>query len=455
MDGSKFGGSSMATLPLWDEAAGLIKEHEFRFCVPSAPGARFEKDTKVTDHLETGAQKRKSGEDGSADIEKAIERFEEIAQPLHLRHAMPDIAADIRQRYAAPSDEFFTGQLITAGEEHCARLFTLHLNQLGIKASYLNAKEAGLRLTPMIGSKGYLVGDVHPDAYANLAHYNTLDGVIIMDGFQGADEHGHLLAMDRGMGDVSGAVAARAFDAGTYWIFSDRDGLLAADPRIVDNPAQILEATFTESRELAAGGAEILHPGTFTPIYKQGKKIYLKNTKNPKALGTMIAQSRNHSSQSAVIGVAMRMPHLSIGIRKMGSNDEIGYGSALLHIFADCGVPYSYDPAGGDYISVILPAEQLPTRKREHLRTRLYNELGADHVTFIDEHLAIATLVGQGLPYVPYALSRATDALRERKINVETASLAHKSESMVLGIPAAQAHDAVRTLYNEFIKKQQ
>ena len=154
----------------------------------------------------------------------------------------------------------------------------------------------------------------------------------VLPGFYGSDSAGEIKTFSRGGSDISGAIVARAMAASVYENWTDVDGFLTADPRIVRNPDIIECLSYKELRELAYMGAEVLHPESVFPVRTAGIPINIKNTFNPSAKGTMIVPDGSVPpvSGKVITGIAGRKGFTIINIEKDMMNREIGFGRKAL-----------------------------------------------------------------------------------------------------------------------------
>ena len=102
----------------------------------------------------------------------------------------------------------------------------------------------------------------------------------IVTGFNGATEDGRPTTLGRGGSDFSASILASVLDAEELWIWSDVDGIMTADPRLVPNAAVLDEVTYKEAAELAYNGAKVLHPRTLAPLIEKGIPVLSKNSFN-------------------------------------------------------------------------------------------------------------------------------------------------------------------------------
>ena len=112
--------------------------------------------------------------------------------------------------------------------------------------------------------------------------------VPVVTGFNGATAEGQPTTLGRGGSDFSASILAAALDAAELWIWTDVDGIMSADPRLVPNVAVLEEVTYAEAAELAYNGAKVLHPRTLAPLVDKKIPVWSKNSFAPEKPGTKI-----------------------------------------------------------------------------------------------------------------------------------------------------------------------
>ena len=240
----KFGGSSLATAGQFEKVAAIIRENSARrYVVASAPGKRCSDDTKVTDLLYRCYDAACAGEDFLPTLTQIRQRFEDIIAQLHLQ---ADLAADF---------DAIAAHLRTAPQR----------DYMASRGEYLNSKLLAAYLgVPFVDAAQMVL--FHADGSFDAEATNTAIGHALVNveravipGFYGALPDGTIHTFSRGGSDVTGSIVARAVGAELYENWMDVSGVLAADPRIVENPHIIDYITYRELRELSYMGASVLH----------------------------------------------------------------------------------------------------------------------------------------------------------------------------------------------------
>jgi aspartate kinase len=192
--------------------------------------------------------------------------------------------------------------LVSYGERMSVRLVAAQLNNLGVPSKAFDSWELGLRTTSNFGG-----AEVLPSSYDYIretmaaemkAHRNGSGGggreemegelVAVVTGFIAHDERGRVTTLGRGGSDLTAAVLGAACGLDEIQVWKDVDGMLTADPRVVQTAVPVPSVTFVEASELAYFGAKILHPISMQPAAAYNIPVRIKNSYNPDHPGTVI-----------------------------------------------------------------------------------------------------------------------------------------------------------------------
>lgn len=266
----KFGGSSLASAAQFAKVGDIIRADETRrYVVPSAPGKRNAKDTKVTDMLYSCYALAEAEEDFKGALKKIKERYNSIINGLNLTLSLEDEFRIIAEKF---EDK--------VGEDYAAS-----------RGEYLN----GIIMANYLGYEFIDAAEViFFDENGNFDDYKT-DKVMaerlshvekaVIPGFYGSDIDGNVKTFSRGGSDITGSIVSKAVHASVYENWTDVSGCLVADPRIVENAQPIRVITYRELRELSYMGASVLHEDAIFPVRKAGIPINIKNTNAPEEPG--------------------------------------------------------------------------------------------------------------------------------------------------------------------------
>lgn len=427
----KFGGSSLADAEHFLKVRAIINsDPERKVVVVSAPGKRFSDDVKITDMLLLCHSMLEQGLDIAPVFQKIRTRYKEIVQDLnidiHIDALLDETENDMR---TIATKDFMASR----GEYLCGKIIATWLGARFVEpAEFLQIESSGL---------------IKEETYERLGEQLKGDGLVVMPGFYGCTPAGKVKTFSRGGSDISGAVAARAVRAELYENWTDVNGFMMADPRLVENPKHIETLTYKELRELAYMGANVLHDESIYPVSEPGIPIEIKNTNDPDGSFTRIV-ARRPKDDRIVTGIAGRKDFYLIQIEKILMNKMVGFGRRFLQIFESHGVNFEHAPTGIDTMSVIVRkefiGEQLPSILEEIKRT-----LQPDRLEVTD-NLALIATVGQGMIRCVGFAGRLCTALSKRGINLQVIDLGSTQDNMIVGVELNDFEEAVRAIYEEF-----
>lgn len=446
---AKFGGTSLADANQFKKVADIIKaDEERKFIVVSAPGKRHEHDFKITDLLIRLGEAYMKEEKYKSYYITIVDRFFQIINDLELDESLMNEIED-RIKQVMELDLEFNEKLDhfkAIGEDSSAKILSQYLQKLGLEASYVNPKDAGILLedTPT-GAK------LSDKSYDRIYQLRDRGGILVIPGFFGYTEDGKLLTFSRGGSDITGAIVAAGVKASLYENFTDVDSVYTVNPKIVENPKPIELLTYREMRELSYAGFSVFHDEALIPAFKANIPVEIKNTNNPLKKGTLIVSNKK-PNDNCVVGIASDTGFSSIYVSKFLMNRELGFGRKLLQIFEEEGVSFEHVPSGIDEMTVIVRDSQLED-KEERIVERIKNELHPDTVA-VHHNLALIMVVGEGMKETIGMAQRATTALGEAKVNIEMINQGSSEVSMMFGIKANDLHRAIKSLYREFFEKE-
>lgn len=443
----KFGGSSLASGAQLDKVFHIVTSDPARKAVVvSAPGKRYAEDTKVTDLLIACAKQYL--ETGSAPelAEAVVERYALIANELQLGQSIiekirDDLFTLLEGDKSNP--EQYLDAVKASGEDNNAKLIAAYFRYKGVKAEYVNPKDAGLFVTNEPGN-----AQVLPESYQNLYRLRERDGLIIFPGFFGFSKDGDVITFSRSGSDITGSILANGLQADLYENFTDVDAVYSVNPSFVQNPKEISELTYREMRELSYAGFSVFHDEALIPAFRAGIPVQIKNTNNPSAEGTRVVSKRDNTN-GPVVGIASDTGFCSIYISKYLMNREIGFGRRALQILEENGLTYEHVPSGIDDMTIILRQGQMDAATERSVIKRIEEDLHADEV-IVEHHLALIMVVGEAMRHNVGTTARAAKALSEAQVNIEMINQGSSEVSMMFGVKEAEERKAVQALYQEF-----
>lgn len=431
----KFGGSSLASAEQFKKVGEIIAADESRvYVVPSAPGKRFDDDTKVTDMLLHVYETASAGNDITEEMQAIKARYDEIITGLGLTDFSLDkdfeeitkkLVADPQKDYAASRGEFLNGKIMAAylGIEFIDAAEVIFFNAEGNLNNYKTEKILGGRL-----------------AKAQRA---------VIPGFYGLGKDGNVKTFSRGGSDVTGSIVAQASRADVYENWTDVSGFLVADPRIVPDPKPIKYITYRELRELSYMGASVLHEDAIFPVRHCGIPINIRNTNAPEDAGTWIVESTCQKQDYVVTGIAGKKDFCTIFITKAMMNAEIGFGRKVLQAFEENEISFEHMPSGIDTMTIVVHEDEF-MHKEQRVVSAIHRLAEPDSVE-IESGLALVAVVGRGMKSASGTAGKLFSALAKEGINIKMIDQGSSELNIIIGVKNKDFDTAIKAIYNTFI----
>jgi aspartokinase/homoserine dehydrogenase 1 len=282
-----------------------------------------------------------------------------------------------------------------------------------------------------------------------------LDGGIIpvVTGFIGATKSGATTTLGRGGSDYSAAILGDCLDADEVWIWTDVDGVMTADPRIVPEARVIPTLSYGEVSELAYFGAKVLHPRTIRPVIERGIPLWVKNTFNRTFPGTRIVQEAQSTPVTVKAVTAIEGLSL-VTVEGRGMMGVPGIAARTFSAVASQGasVLMISQSSSEQSICFVIPTEAVPPVV-EAIEAEMALELArrdVDRVWSMDD-VVIVSAVGAGMRSTPGVASRVFGALGQGEINVIAIAQGSSDCSVSLVVAAEDCAKAVQAIHTEVI----
>ncbi len=302
----KFGGTSMGSAERIASVAHICSEAHATRPVVVVVSAM----SKVTDLLLDGLRRAEAGDEKGLEavLARLAERHRECCEGLlsgEKRDTTQEHLDTILDEYARIAQGVLmlgerpprsVDEAIAVGERLSATLIAAHLQQHGVDARAVNARDVIVTDT-VFGNANPLMDATGERARSVLGPMLETRALPFVTGFNGATMDGRATTLGRGGSDFSASILAAVLDAGELWIWSDVDGIMSADPRLVSHAKVLDEITYREAAELAYNGAKVLHPRTLAPLMEKEIPVWSKNSFHLDAPGTRIVPATREGPQ--------------------------------------------------------------------------------------------------------------------------------------------------------------
>lgn len=432
----KFGGSSVADAIQLEKVKSIVeRDKDRKYVIVSAPGKRFDKDSKITDLLYLC----KTQIDHNIPCEQI---FQVICDRFKIMELNLKITARIEKELAEIKKELMQGlsadYIASRGE---------YLNAV-ITAAYLGYDFVDTKGLVKFDDKGRFLSE---ETNRALSEELKKHERAVLPGFYGSKPDGSIKTFSRGGSDITGSLVARAVNADVYENWTDVSGFLMADPRIVPEAQPIKNISYKELRELSYMGASVLHEDAVFPVRKANIPINIRNTNKPDDDGTIIVADYNGREEGQIItGIAGRKDFTVIAIYKNMMNSEIGFVKRILGILENYDVSFEHIPSGIDTVSVVISNKALEGKLADILED-FEKQLQPDIVDIYEDTALIAT-VGHRMTRRQGVAATLFNALADSQINIRMIDQGSSEMNIIVGVENRDFEKAIRAIYDAFMK---
>lgn len=465
----KFGGTSVGTAEALRQAADIVRATRDDWprvvVVTSAMSG-------VTDLLLNSATRAARGE---------VEALESAAAELRARHfdvaeaLIPDLAArqHVRDEVARLTTSFVElcraiavigeaspralDAVASLGERMCVRLLAGVIAARGVPAEYVEASD-------LVVTNDHFQ-NAHPDFVATTQKTRQrlqpllAQGVTpVVTGFIGATPAGVITTLGRGGSDYSAAILGAVLPADEVWIWTDVDGVMTADPRLVPSARTLPEITYSEIAELAYYGAKVLHPKTIRPVVEAGIRLRICNTFNPAHPGTWLVADHAARPNGSMIIKAVTAIHKQrlITIEGRGMLGVPGVAARAFGAVASTrtSVPLITQASSEQSICFAVPSASTEPVLAA-LKSAFSLELAQRDIDSIwaTDDVSIVTVVGTGMRHTPGVAGQVFSQLGKQRVNVLAIAQGSSEVSISMVVDEADTEVAVKVLHELFVKE--
>jgi aspartokinase/homoserine dehydrogenase 1 len=459
----KFGGTSVGSIDALQQVTGIVKKARDRgdevVVVVSAMGG-------ATDLLLNGARQAESGDVATAraahqeilakhtevidtllvdsqwhnpllaEINVLLDEFDALCQSIGVLGELTPRALDV---------------IAGMGERMSVRQVAAILECNNVRAQALDATR--LILTDdQYGSASPLMPPTAERCQALLSPLLGAGVIPVVTGFIGATESGIPTTLGRGGSDYTATILGRALGADEVWIWTDVNGVMTADPRVVPDAQTVPRLSFAEVGEMAYFGAKVLHPQAIRPVRRSAIPVRILNTFDPDHPGTYITEQSDGSGQTVKAITAIK--HLSlITIEGAGMIGVPGVAARTFGAVARTGtsVLMISQSSSEQSICFVVPTSET-AMVLGALQDEMAHELKRRDIERIwsQDDIVILAVVGAGMKGTPGISSRVFGALGAHRINVIAIAQGSSEYNISLVVAHGDGDEAVRRIHEEF-----
>ena len=370
-----------------------------------------------------------------AKIGEIIGEFERIVNGMAMLQERPPRSVD---------------EAVAAGERLTALLVSEYLNATGTASAGVNAWTVVVT-DAVFGNAAPLMEPTRAKAAEQLLPLLAKGILPVITGFNGATADGRPTTLGRGGSDFSASIVAAALDASELWIWTDVDGIMSADPRLVPDAEVLDEVTYAEAAELAYNGAKVLHPRTLAPLVEKRIPVWSKNSFAPEKPGTKIVPQLSVATGTRAV---TSMANVALVSLEPGSPEMNGVQLMARALDAvsrmDVEVLVLTSSSYRQNFCFLVRADELPRTLRS-LETALALELAHGYVRPIevDSNVGLLAAVGEGMQGRPGLAGRIFTAIS--RVHVNIIAIAQGSSELTIAVVVRREglEKAVRAVHAE------
>ena len=376
------------------------------------------------------------GESSGPRLEWLDERFDKLAEILAALAVIGELPSEVLDRVQG------------LGEVCSARLLGDYLESLGEDCAVLDAREV---LVVEHSDLGVVVDwDISGQRLAQWRAKNPQRRVVVT-GFVARDHSERLTTLGRNGSDYSGAIFAALFNAAELHIWTDVDGVLSADPRVVPEAVQLSELSYDEACELAYFGAKVVHPQTMAPAIERGLPIIIRNTFNPEHPGTRITAGQDVTGP--VKGLTLSPDLAVLNLEGTGLIGVPGTAERVFASLRDARVSVVMISQGSSEHSICCVVRSAEAQRAQAaLLNAFAHELNIGQIQRVQltEGVSVLAAVGDGMAGQPGVAARLFEALGRARVNILAIAQGSSERNISVAIDSAHATKALRAAHAGF-----
>lgn len=431
----KFGGTSVGKAGMIRDVAKIVSSQARR--KPVIVVSAF---SGVTDKLITAAKNTVKGGPDKRGIEELIERHYAVIKELGL--GIEIINKEIKelerllyeisvQKEISPR---MLDNIMSFGERISARVVADYFSSIGLKSTAYDAYDLGLSTDSKFGCASPL-----PETYSSIKEkFKGVSGIPVITGFIGKDKKGEITTLGRGGSDYTAAIFGAAIEAEEVQVWTDVDGIMTADPKIVNDARRVDRITFQEEDTIAVLSGKVVHPMTFFPAMKKNINVRILNTLNPRHSGTLVV--KDVVADGRIVSIVCKK---GVSIVNVRGSDELLNSASIRKVFEVLdNNDISTDMVSASEVGIALVVDG--GKDIDRLASQL-SGIGREDV---ERRMAKISLVGKRLLLIPNVLEKAFSALGNINVLVFSSGTSDLNQDFV--VREDDAERAVRLLHKKF-----
>ncbi|WP_315821052.1 aspartate kinase [Paraflavitalea speifideaquila] len=457
----KFGGTSVANADNINKVVAILQriiQHNKTLVVISAFGG-------VTDNLLKAGTLAALADESYKEVLATIEhRHIEAVKALVPVAKQSSILSWVKQRCNEIEDicngVFLLGELsdrtrdriVSFGELISSQIVTARLKAAGTDAVWKDARE--LIITD--SNHGFAAVDF-PVTDFNIRTYFAAasENLFVLPGFVASNPEGLTTTLGRGGSDYTAAILASALDAKVLEIWTDVSGMMTADPRLVPNAKALPHISYQEAMELSHFGAKVIYPPTIQPVMNKSIPVWIKNTFEPDAHGTVIENVGSKKNGNNIRGITSINKIALLSLEGPGMVGIPGFSKRLFEALATEQINVILITQGSSEHSICVGIDEAMAADAKAAVDKAFAyeiETGKVEPLLVEPGLSIVALVGDNMKSHPGVSGKMFGAIGRNGVNVRAIAQGSSERNISAVIAAVDVKKAINVLHEEFFE---
>ena len=385
--------------------------------------------------IDKAIENKKLKNETEADVKKIIEELEKILIGIN---------------YVGELTLKTKDQVLSFGERLAALIVSATLRDYELESQYFSGKKAGIVTDSKFGEANPLMNFTTHQAIKRIKPLLEKNMIPVITGFIAANQDGVVTTLGRGGSDYTATILGVALDVDEVWIWTDVDGIMTSDPKIISDAKTLSELSYGEAAEMAIFGAKAMHPRALEPIIKKQIPVRIRNVFNPKNPGTLISEGAEVKSKEVVKAIALITDVSMINIRGAGMVGAPGSYAKIFKILGknNINIMMVSTAVSEANISIIIRRNQLE-KAISTLEIALLGKGLGNKITSEDDVCVIAAM-GANMKGSLGVASRIFTAVAKKKINIHMIAQGSSELNISFVVKEKDGPAAVNAIHEEF-----
>jgi aspartate kinase len=340
--------------------------------------------------------------------------------------------------------------VIAFGEKLSAPIISGALKNIGLESEYLTGGEAGIVTDSNFGEAGLLINFTKFQVKKTIEPLLKRGIIPVVTGFIASTQDGSTTTLGRGGSDYTATILGASLNADEVWIWTDVDGLMTSDPKIVPEAKTIPEMSFQEATELTIFGAKAMHPRALEPARNEKIPVRIRNVFNPENQGTLIVQDKKIKSKEGVKAVTIVKNVAVITVSGAGMVGAPGTAAKVFEVL------------GKENINILMISQSVSEANislviQRNLLERAVNTLeiallGREFIREVEaeDDVCVIAVLGAGMKGIPGVASRIFTSVARKGINVRMIAQGSSELNVSFVVKEKDGEETIRSIHDEF-----